>query len=203
MCKRSRNVARLLCLIAFGVAGAGNAEPPASGQASLPEAHASPDLGRPATPSEIRAMELSVGSDGTGLPKGGGTVAQGLATYAAKCEACHGPAGGGAIADRLTGGVGSFASKKPLRTVASYWPYAPSLFDYIRRAMPFNAPQSLGDDEVYGLVAYLLSVDHILPPNARLDARALSKVVMPNRRGFVSLGDKNFDGNINGAHSRR
>jgi cytochrome c len=161
----------------------------------------SPHLGRPATASDIAAMELSVGSDGSGLPAGSGTVAQGKITYAAQCAACHGDAGSGAIADRLTGGVGSFASKKPLRSAASYWPYAPSLFDYIRRAMPYTQPQSLSDDEVYGVVAYLLSIDHIVPPNARLDAKRLARIEMPNRHGFVSLGGRNFDGNIEGNYA--
>jgi hypothetical protein len=185
-----------LCGMVLTIAGASHAGPPESGSGE------SPHLGRPATPSEIAEMDLSIESDGKGLPHGSGTVAQGSATYTAKCEACHGIAGGGAIADRLTGGVGSFASKKPLRTAASYWPYAPPLFDYIRRAMPFNAPQSLSDDEVYGVVAYLLSIDHIVPADTRLDAKALSKIVMPNRQGFVSLRDKNFDGNIDGDRSR-
>ncbi len=161
-----------------------------------------PRLGRPVSAADIAAMDFSVDADGTGLPAGSGTVADGSATYAAKCEACHGASGGGALSDRLTGGVGSMPSKKPVKTVASYWPYAPTLFDYIRRAMPFTAPQSLSDDEVYGIVAYLLSIDHIVAPGSRLDAKTLSSIVMPNRHGFVSLENKAFDGNINGPTAR-
>jgi cytochrome c len=142
-------------------------------------------------------MDITVAADGTGLPPGSGTVAEGRATYTAKCVACHGPAGGGGgLADRLTGGMGSLASARPIRTVASYWPYAPTLFDYIRRAMPLTAPQSLHDEEVYGLVAYLLSIDGILTADARLDRQSLSRIVMPNRDGFVSLENQRFDGNI-------
>ncbi|MBB4857732.1 cytochrome c [Novosphingobium chloroacetimidivorans] len=155
----------------------------------------SPQLGRPASPDVIRRMDISVGADGGGLPPGAGTVAQGRATYAAKCQMCHGEAGTGGIADPLTGGIGSLATAKPVKTVASYWPYAPPLFDYIRRAMPLTAPQSLKDDEVYGLVAYLLSVDGIVAPDARLDAGSLTRIRMPNRKGFISLEDRDFDGN--------
>ncbi len=157
---------------------------------------ASPKLGRPAPAEIVRRMDLTVLADGTGLPPGSGSVAAGRATFDAKCASCHGAAGRGGIADRLTGGVGSLGSAKPVRTVASYWPYAPPLFDYIRRAMPLTAPQSLRDEEVYGVVAYLLSVDGIVKADARLDAASLPRVRMPNRDGFVSLEDKGFDGTL-------
>jgi cytochrome c len=157
-------------------------------------AAANPRLGRPAPAEVVRRMDLTVLADGTGLPAGAGSVAQGRATFAAKCAACHGDTGQGGIADRLTGGVGSLGSAKPVRTVASYWPYAPPLFDYIRRAMPLTAPQSLTDDEVYDVVAYLLSIDGIIKPNAPLDAAALSRIRMPNRDGFIRLDGKDFDG---------
>ncbi|MCE7795385.1 cytochrome c [Sphingobium sufflavum] len=161
---------------------------------------AGPRLGRPATPAGIAAIDISIGADGAGLPKGSGSVAEGRVSFAARCLACHGEAGlgpdGGAVADRLTGGVGTIASPRPIRSVASYWPYAPPLFDYIRRAMPLDSPQSLSDDEVYGLVAYLLSVDGIVGRNARLDAKSLPRVAMPNRGGFVELIPRQFDGNL-------
>jgi S-disulfanyl-L-cysteine oxidoreductase SoxD len=160
-----------------------------------------PRLGKPAGQDVIRRMDITVAADGTGLPAGSGSVAQGRAIYAEQCTGCHGLAGSGGAADRLTGGVGSLASAKPIRTVASYWPYAPTLFDYIRRAMPLTAPQSLEDDEVYGLVAYLLSIDGIVANDARLDRRSLARVVMPNRDGFVSLAGQHFDGNIERAQS--
>src|SRR3954468_3005205 len=135
-----------------------------------------PHYGRPAPPDLIDRMDLTVAPDGKGLPRGFGTVGQGKATYASKCAACHGTAGSGGVADRLTGGMGSLTSAQPVRTVASYWPYATTLFDYVRRAMPLPAPQSLTDEEVYGLVAYLLSVDGIVPPDARVDAGSLPKI---------------------------
>lgn len=156
----------------------------------------SPKLGRPASPEVIRRMDITVAADGTGLPAGSGSVTEGRATYELKCASCHGPAGSGGIADRLTGGIGSLASTRPIKTVASYWPYAPTLFDYIRRDMPLTAPQSLEDKEVYGLVAYLLSIDGIVPADARLDGASLSRIRMPNRKGFVSLENRHFDGNI-------
>lgn len=157
---------------------------------------AGPKLGRPAPAEIVQRMDLTVLADGTGLPPGSGSVAAGRATFDAKCASCHGVAGRGGIADRLTGGVGSLGSAKPVRTVASYWPYAPPLFDYIRRAMPLTAPQSLRDDEVYGVVAYLLSIDGIVRADARLDAASLPRARMPNRDGFVSLEDKGFDGTL-------
>lgn len=153
---------------------------------------AAPRLGRPATPAEIAAADLSIGPDGTGLPPGSGGVGQGAAVFQAKCQACHGPAGADGPMDRLTGGVGSIASPQRILTVASYWPYATTLFDYIRRAMPLNAPRSLSDDETYALVAYLLSVDKIVPADAVMDAAALPKVRMPNRGGFVSTEPRGF-----------
>ena len=195
---------RLLCGAALALASAVYAAPPSSAVSpQVGGGTAGPALGRPATLASIAAMELTVRSDGTGLPRGSGTVAQGLATYAAKCEACHGAAGSGGIADRLTGGIGSLAAKKPVRTVASYWPYAPTLFDYVSRAMPYTAPQSLRDNEVYGVVAYLLSIDHIVPSKGHLDAKSLAKVKMPNRSGFLSLESRDFDGNIERVASHR
>lgn len=157
---------------------------------------ATPHLGRPAPADVVRREDISILSDGTGLPPGSGAVAQGRATFSAKCAACHGEAGVGGAAERLTGGIGTLAAPQPVRSVASYWPYAPTLFDYIRRAMPLTAPQSLTDDEVYGLAAYLLSIDGIVGADVRIDAATLSQVRMPNRDGFVSLEPRAFDGNI-------
>jgi len=149
-------------------------------------APAGPGLGRPATAAEIAAVDISVAPDGATLPAGSGSVAAGEAVYVAKCQACHGPRGADGPMDRLTGGVGSLATPKPLKTVASYWPYATTLFDYTRRAMPLTAPQSLSNDEVYAVSAYILSIDGIVPKDAVLDARSLPAVKMPNRDGFVS-----------------
>jgi cytochrome c len=167
-----------------------------AGQSEGHPAAASPRLGRPVPSDVIRAWDITVSADGSGLPQGTGSVAEGHELYEAKCRACHGAAGAGGIADRLTGGVGSLASNKPIKTVASYWPYAPTLFDYVRRAMPLTAPQSLSDQDVYSLVAYLLSIDGIVAGDARLDGPSVARIRMPNRDGFVSLERTHFDGNV-------
>ena len=149
-------------------------------------APASPGLGRPATAAEVQAIDISIPPDGHTLPPGSGSAAQGAVIFAGKCQVCHGSAGVGGPNDRLTGGVGSLATPKPVKTIASYWPYATTAFDYIRRAMPLTAPQSLSNDEVYALVAYLLSVDGVVARDAVLDAKTLPLVKMPNRDGFQS-----------------
>jgi S-disulfanyl-L-cysteine oxidoreductase SoxD len=149
-------------------------------------AFSSPNLGQEVKPEEIAAWDISISPDGSGLPPGGGTSTEGEPVYKAKCAGCHGVEGTGGPADRLVGGIGSLASKKPIKTVGSYWPYATTLFDYIRRAMPFSAPQSLSNDEVYAVSAYLLFLNGIIAPEARMDAKTLPKVKMPNRDGFVS-----------------
>src|SRR5579863_119367 len=116
-----------------------------------------PNLGRPLTPEEIRKIDITVMPDGKGLPAGSGSVLEGEVVYAQHCQTCHGLRGAGKPADQLTGGVGSLASPKAVKTPVSYWPTATTLFDYIRRAMPITAPESLTDDDVYGVTAYLLS----------------------------------------------
>jgi S-disulfanyl-L-cysteine oxidoreductase SoxD len=143
-------------------------------------------LGRAATPDEIAGWNIDVAPDGTGLPPGKGDVSQGAAIFADRCAACHGANGEGKPMDRLVGGAGTIASAKPVKTIGSYWPYATTLYDFIHRAMPFNAPQSLSPDEVYAVCAYLLYLNHLAPSDAVLDARSLPKVAMPNRGAFVS-----------------
>jgi mono/diheme cytochrome c family protein len=145
-----------------------------------------PGLGKPADPGLIRMMDLTILPDGRDLPPGRGSVAEGKQIYEGKCLACHGIHGQGQPMDRLTGGVGSLATSTPVKTVNSYWPYATTLFDYIRRAMPLTSPQTLRADEVYSLVAYLLSIDGVVKPDAVLDAKSLPKVQMPNREGFLN-----------------
>src|SRR5215471_5798007 len=148
---------------------------------------APPKLGRPATAEEVAKLDISIPPTGAGLPAGSGSVAQGAAVYAQKCEVCHGAGGAGTPSgDRLTGGVGTLASDNPIKTVSSYWPYATTLFDYIRRAMPVTNPQSLQNDEVYAVAAYILSIDNIVPKDAMLDAQSLPTVQMPNREGFIN-----------------
>jgi S-disulfanyl-L-cysteine oxidoreductase SoxD len=143
-------------------------------------------LGRPASPAEITGWDIDVRGDGAGLPAGRGSVAQGRALYRDRCATCHGVAGEGGLGDALVGGAGTLATAKPIRTVGSYWPFAPTVFDYVRRSMPFNAPQSLTADQVYAVVAYLLFMNGLVPEQAVMDARSLPRVRMPNRNGFTS-----------------
>ena len=144
-----------------------------------------PQLGRVASADEVRTRSISVAPDGRGLPAGRGSVAQGAGVYAKKCESCHGAQGTGKPADALVGGIGTLATEAPVRTVGSYWPYATTLFDYVRRAMPTTAPMSLSNDEVYAVTAYVLNLNGIVPADAVLDARTLAQVRMPNRDGFI------------------
>jgi cytochrome c len=149
---------------------------------------AGPDLGRPISEAQAAAYDLTVAPDGRTLPPGRGSVPRGGIVYAQLCRACHGTQGAVGVGGipRLTGGVGSLTSDKPIKTVNSFWPQAPGVFDYIRRAMPPTAPQSLSADDIYAVTAYLLSIDGIVSSNAALDAKSLPKVKMPNRDGFVS-----------------
>lgn len=145
----------------------------------------SPGLGITAGADEIAAFDISIAPDGTGLPPGSGDARQGAALYVEKCLACHGERGAGKPADALAGGIGSLASARPVRTVGSYWPYATTLFDYIRRAMPYQAPGSLSVDDTYAVAAYILNLNGILPDDATLDKESLPKIRMPNRDGFI------------------
>jgi cytochrome c len=150
----------------------------------------SPALGPLASAEEIAGWDLSIPPSGAGLPTGSGTVGQGAAVYAAKCQACHGEKGSGKPADALAGGIGSLSSSNPVRTVGSYWPYATTLFDFVRRAMPTIAPLSLTNDEVYAVSAYILNLNGIVPADAVMDARTLPQVRMPNRDGFIDYSRK-------------
>src|SRR3984885_14358639 len=143
-------------------------------------------FGRPATPREIAGWDIDISPDGVGLPPGHGDVGQGEAIFAAKCASCHGAHGEGKPMDQLVGGIGTISDKKPQKTVGSFWPYATTLFDFVRRAMPLNAPQSLTPDEVYAVSAYVLFLNGIVAEETALDAGALAKIKMPNRDGFVS-----------------
>ena len=143
------------------------------------------DFGRTATPEEIKPWDIDVRPDGKGLPEGSGTVAHGKSVYEENCAACHGANGQDGIKDRLVGGQGTLASDKPIKTVGSFWPYATTLFDYIHRAMPFQAPGSLSVDDTYAVAAYILSLNGILPADGKLDKENLPKIKMPNRDGFI------------------
>ena len=143
-------------------------------------------IGHVATPAQIAGWDIDVRADGQGLPPGHGSVREGEKIFAETCAACHGANGEVKPADRLVGGFGTLATSKPVRTVGSYWPYASTLFDYIRRAMPFKAPQSLTADQVYAVSAYILYLNNIITEDTVLDATSLPRVEMPNRNGFTS-----------------
>jgi S-disulfanyl-L-cysteine oxidoreductase SoxD len=149
-----------------------------------------PNLGRAASAEEIAAWDISIPPSGAGLPVGSGSVKQGESVYVAKCEACHGAKGIGKPADPLVGGIGSLASGKAVLTVGSYWPYATTLFDYVRRAMPTTNPQSLSNSEVYAVTAYVLHLNGIVGESSVMDAATLPQVTMPNRDGFVDWSRK-------------
>lgn len=146
-------------------------------------------FGKPVDPAEL-AKFLAVPPDGQGLPPGSGDATAGAKVYADNCAVCHGdklqgnPAKG-IGGDRLTGGRGTLATAAPIKTVESYWPYATTLFDYVKRAMPFSAPGSLNDNDTYAVVAYVLSEAKIIKATDTMNASTLPKVVMPNRDGFI------------------
>ncbi len=145
-----------------------------------------PKFGQPISPADIAPWDISIGPEGAGLPPGRGTAKQGADVYATKCQACHGEKGAGGPNDALVGGAGTLgAGKAPVKTVGSYWPYATTLFDYVRRAMPFVESKSLTNDETYAVSAYILALNGVIGPDDVLDAESLPKVKMPNRNGFV------------------
>ena len=143
-----------------------------------------PGLGVAVPAHELAAISANVFPDGDGLPPGSGNAVQGEQIYATHCAACHGTGGQGGPNDRLAGGRDSIMSEKPVRTVGSYWPYATTIFDYVRRAMPLQTPDVLSDDEVYAVTAYLLHINGIIPRNRVISAENLAGVRMPNRRRF-------------------
>jgi len=143
-----------------------------------------PKLGKPITEADISGWDINVLPDGTGLPPGSGTSADGARVYAAKCAACHGQEGKGGANSKLVGGepIKTIDAEK---TIANFWPYSTTIFDYIRRTMPWRQPRSLTNDEVYALTAYILSLNKIIGANDTMNAQTLPKVRMPNRDGFI------------------
>ena len=148
-------------------------------------AQESPNLGEPISAEDLAPWDISIETNGDGLPAGSGSVAEGRDIYELQCLSCHGPEGSNGMNDRLVGGHGTLEDFAQVRTIGSFWPYASTVFDYIRRAMPFNTPQTLSNDEVYAVTAYLLYLNGIVDEDTTLNARRLSRIEMPNAEGFI------------------
>jgi S-disulfanyl-L-cysteine oxidoreductase SoxD len=153
----------------------------------------SPNLGRSIAPADSAPWDIDVEPSGAGLPPGSGTSDQGASIFAEQCAACHGDGGKGATtttsgapaAPPVVSDVKRNGIDDTTLTIANYWPYATTLFDYIRRAMPWTSPRSLTDDQVYALTAYILAENKLIDPTQTIDAQTLPKVQMPNRDGFI------------------
>ena len=145
----------------------------------------SPQLGVPVDAETLAMVDYTILPDGDGLPDGSGSAEMGAAVYRQHCIACHGEGGTGSVNDALVGGHGSLATNQPKKTVGSYWPYATTVFDYIRRAMPLSAPGTLSSDEIYAVTAYILFLNDIIAEGDELNPDTLPQVEMPNRDGFV------------------
>ena len=175
-CSRRRRVAIAASMLASIVLFAGSlaAQSPTYG------------VGRPPTPDEIKAVDISITPSGRELPEGRGTAANGKTLYTNQCARCHGATGKEGPQDVIAGGAGTLTTPKPLKTVGSYWPYATTLWDYINRAMPFDRPGTLSPDQVYESVAYVLFLNGIVGEQDTIDAKTLRAIVMPNRTGFIA-----------------
>jgi len=143
-----------------------------------------PALGQTVTAETLAAIDFVVMPDGEGLPAGAGDARSGAALYLQHCQACHGASGINGINDRLAGGHGSLHTDTPVRTVGSYWPHATTVFDFIRRAMPYNTPGTLNNDEIYALTAYLLFINDVIDEDTRMNRDTLPQVQMPNGENF-------------------
>ncbi len=149
-----------------------------------------PKLGVPAPPDVVAKWNTTIFPDGRGLPEGKGTAKEGRAIYDKKCSNCHGPEGRGETAEELSGNEVPLSDPDTSQTIGSYWPYATTLFDYTRRAMPMDAPGSLTSDEVYAVSAYLLQINGVIAEADEMNAATLAKVRMPNRDGFTRIDAK-------------
>ena len=150
---------------------------------------AGPNLGEPADRRAIDSHDRGIMTDGAGLPAGGGTAVQGKVSYDNLCLSCHGPGGLGDSGDQLAGAQMQLTDEWPEKTIGAYWPYAPTLFDFIRRAKPMAQPGSLTDSEVYALTAFLLYLNELIPEDREMNATTLPEVKMPNREGFIQVLD--------------
>ena len=156
------------------------------------------DVGREATPAEIKAWDIAVRPDGKGLPPGKGTAAKGEEIFQTQCATCHGEFGEGKGRwPELAGGHGTLSADRPFKTIGSYWPYASTIFDYVKRAMPFGNAQSLSDDDLYSVTAYLLNLNDIVKDlNFELNEKTLPAIKMPNAAGFYDddreVSEKSF-----------
>jgi S-disulfanyl-L-cysteine oxidoreductase SoxD len=171
---RSFSSARIAVLLVFALA-------------SLTFAQA-PRVGKPAPGDLIKALDITTFPDGRGLPPGNGTVAKGKDIFKEKCSVCHNDKGEGREGQypALVGGVGSLNTPKPIKTVGSYWPFATTIFDYVRRAMPYDQPGTLKPDEIYSAVAFILNANGIIGDSDEINSMTLPKVKMPNRDGFIA-----------------
>jgi len=145
----------------------------------------SPRLGKPIPEADVAAWDISAMPDGTGLPPGSGTPAQGAKIYVEKCVACHGENGTGKPFAALVGGAPLTSGIETPKTIHNFWGYSTIVFDFVRRAMPFQQPRTLSNDEVYALTAYILALNKIIGDNDTMNAQTLPKVRMPNRDGFI------------------
>jgi cytochrome c len=148
----------------------------------------SPGLGKPLSEADIKQWDIAIMPDGSNLPPGSGTPAKGAKIFAEKCSACHGDAGKGGVAPfypALVGGQPLTNGIDTVKTIANYYAYPTTIFDYTRRAMPYNMPRSLTDDEVYALTAYILALNNFIGQDDVMDANTLPKVKMPNRDNFI------------------
>jgi cytochrome c len=170
----TRDKLGLVCVLALGVSAA------VAGDA--------PRFGQPISPADLAPWDISIAPDGVGLPPGSGTPAQGEAVYAKyACALCHGDKGAGGPGGALVGGGPlSGTPTTPAKLIGNYWPYATTIFDFTRRAMPWQQPKTLTDDEVYAVTAYILALNKIIGENDVMNAQTLPKVKMPNRDGFIS-----------------
>lgn len=179
---RSRSALGLgLAVLLVGAACA--SAPPMSQKSPAPMV----GFGKPITEADIAPWNIDIRtSDGLGLPPGRGTVAEGKRVYETRCQECHGPeAKGGSVFGTMVGGIGSFTTGTRVVTPGSMYPYAPILFDYTRRTMPMDKPQTLTNDEIYAVSAYLLHLNGLIPADAVMDATTMPKLQMPNRNGFI------------------